>query len=375
MRKHTSGRNAIWRDRRTWWISLGLFTLLLRWLLRSAPEVVETAYSRGIFLIIRQLQSTLWGWFPISIVVLLVPGLIGWWIWKWRKKRKKRKAAGIRWNWKQHLGQALLNLLSMSLGVLFVFNVLWGFNYGRVPLETTLNLEVRGLDVNRLCEEMEAAMLAAEAARAQIPGVTLDSITYAQMPDAVEAQVQSDLEATLHMLGYPAPAWGRVRARTVPTGTLLRLSISGIYNPFTGEGNIAGASRPPRHPATMAHEMAHGYGFGNEGTCNFLAILACTGSADPFVRYSGWMSYWYYIARELKKVDPLMYAMLRRQVSPGFHADLIANYHNSQKYRSWFSQIGLRINDAYLRTQGVKAGLNSYNRVANLFAEWRRLHP
>ena len=335
--------------------------------------MVETVYSRGIFLFIRQFLSTTLGWLPFSAIILLLPILLWIFIRKWRQRRRNRKENGVQWNWGQHLGQAGLNLLAFGAGIFIVFNVLWGFNYGRIPLETTLKLEVKGLDAERLCEEMEFAMLAAEAARARIPGVSSDSLSMDLLPGDLENQVQIDLEETLRMLGYPAPAWGRVRARVVAGGTLLRMSIAGIYNPFTGEGNIAGASTLPRYPSTMAHEMAHGYGFGNEGTCNFLAILACTRSNDPLIGYSGWMSYWYYIGRELRKLDPLLYQMLRRQVGPGFNADLRANYYNSKKYSSWFSKIGLRVNEAYLKTQGIKAGLNSYNRVANMFAEWRRL--
>jgi hypothetical protein len=123
----------------------------------------------------------------------------------------------------------------------------------------------------------------------------------------------------------------------------------------------------------MAHEMSHGYGFGEEGECNLLAIIACERSQNPFIRYSGLLSYWGYTANELRKLDPLLYQMLRHVLAPGVRADLRANYNNYFRYHGAASSIGNKVNDAYLQTQGVEEGVSSYDRVVNLYAEFRRL--
>ncbi|MEM7037383.1 MAG: DUF3810 family protein, partial [Bacteroidota bacterium] len=230
-------------------------------------------------------------------------------------------------------------------------------------------LNVKNLTTEELCYEMEWAGIQAEQARARIPGASQDSLDFSLLPDDLENKVRADLTTTLQSMDIPT--WGRVRGRIIPTGTLLRLGISGIYNPFAGEGNIAGASTPQRYPTIMSHEMSHGYGFGDEGTCNFLAILACGHSKDPFLAYTGWLSYWSYLAVDLNKRDPVLYRMLRGHIPPGMRADLRANYNNSRRYAGAIARLGKKVNNAYLKAQGVKEGVQSYNRVVLLMAAWR----
>ncbi|MCB0582976.1 MAG: DUF3810 family protein, partial [Phaeodactylibacter sp.] len=72
----------------------------------------------------------------------------------------------------------------------------------------------------------------------------------------------------------------------------------GLYFPFTGEGHIDAGLHPLQKPYVMAHELAHGYGFGDEGTCNFLGYLACIGSDDPVIAYIGHLNYWRTLAAD-----------------------------------------------------------------------------
>jgi hypothetical protein len=118
--------------------------------------------------------------------------------------------------------------------------------------------------------------------------------------------------------------------------------------------------------------MAHACGFGDEGTCNFLGMVACGFSDDPFVRYSGQMGYWGHVVNALAEVDPQLYKMLVFTLDPGVKADLRANYNNYQKYHGTISEIGSQVNNAYLKVQGVKEGIKSYDRVVVLRAAWRK---
>lgn len=370
MRKRSETKREKRLSPRLRWILLGLATVALRAVLGFFPGIVEQIYSRGLYIGIRRAMNLLFGGWPISVFSLLVVLLMVLLVRRWRKRRKHRRENKVHWSFLKHLGEAAFNFAALCCAILFFFNVLWGINYNRIPLEKQLELQVRGLDVEALCEEMEWAAREMEKARAAIPSVTDDSLSFALMPDNLPELVNDDLQAALDNLGFPTP--GRVRIRIAPGGTFLRLGIGGIYNPFTGEGNIAGALTPQRYPATMAHEMSHGYGFGEEGECNLLAIIACEQSQYPFIRYSGLLSYWGYTANELRKLDPLLYQMLRHVLAPGIRADLRANYHNYYRYDGAASRIGNQVNDAYLQTQGVKEGVNSYNRVVNLYAGFRK---
>lgn len=345
---------------------LGLLTLALRLVLGQAPAFTEQVYSRGLFLGIRYLLDYTIGWSPIPFSYVVIVALLGYWGWKIVRNRKlARPSGGARWR------RALLNLGGFWGAFIFLFHFLWAFNYERISVEEHLGLQVDSMDVEQLCWEAEWAAREAEAARAAIVGATDDSLYAALLPADLEQEVRSSVAKTMALMDYPFA--GAVRGRILhPGGWMLTVGIGGIYNPFTGEGNVSGAQTAQKIPFTLAHEMAHGCGFGDEGTCNFIGMIACAQSAHPMVRYSGLMGYWGHLYNEIAVSDPLMARMLAAQLAPGIKADQRANYNNYQRYRGKISTLGQHVNDAYLHAQGVAGGIKSYDRVILLRAAWRR---
>lgn len=347
--------------RRHFWILLGVLTLLIRWGLSFSPEFTERYYSRGLFLGIRWVLNLLFGWMPISGMWLLVTGLIVAWWW-WRKRNRSISNAApnrhvwLRWGHR---------LLSLAGGLLFAFYFLWGFNYHRIPVKEALGLELSPPSQQDLVDALYHAGASAAQTREAIPNLGPDTLGWEHLPLELEEKVNASLRQLLRQNGYPAP--GQVRGRLArPGGLLLRLNVAGIYNPFTGEGNISRALMPVQIPFTMAHEMAHGYGFGDEGVCNFWALLACESSEDPLVRYSGWIAWWRYVGSELYRTDPDLYKSILSEQDPWFQADLTAIRNNSARYRGFLSRVGSQVNDAYLKAQGVDGGIDSYNQLVLL---------
>ena len=150
---------------------------------------------------------------------------------------------------------------------------------------------------------------------------------------------------------------------------MFRFGISGIYMPFVGEANMDAANYFLEKPFTLAHEISHGLGWTDEGTCNFIAYLACTQSKNPFLKYSGYISYYRYAAPAYRRFNNEDYKKFRETLSPDFRNDLDAINKSIQKYPLWFSSDAL--NDTFLKAQGVKAGINSYNQVILLVRAWR----
>src|SRR5690606_40629206 len=68
---------------------------------------------------------------------------------------------------------------------------------------------------------------------------------------------------------FRSPIDPDIRVQNIkPSGTLRRMSIAGIYNPFTGEANLDNAMPSLPQIFTTAHEIAHGYGITSEGEAN-----------------------------------------------------------------------------------------------------------
>ena len=119
----------------------------------------------------------------------------------------------------------------------------------------------------------------------------------------------------------------------------------------------------------MAHELAHGYGWTEEATANFVAYLSCIESRDLLTRYSGYLSYYRYIASNFRRQFPEEYKVFRENLPKGIKNDLTAINNRINQYPDWFDTSS--INDVYLKSQGVTEGVGSYSRMVVLVYSWR----
>jgi hypothetical protein len=346
------------------WIALGVVALVLRWGAVHAPEFVERYYSRGLFPVIRSIIDYGVAWLPVPLVFLILPLLLFWGI-----------RAVVRWfrrktSWLHKLKAAGISLLSFIGATIFLFLFLWGFNYSRVPLETQLGLSTAPLTQEQIREELEHSTLAIIAARARIPGADDTAVTSGALPTGMEPLLRGEVSRQLAAWGYPVP--GRVRGRVLyPKGILLRIGTAGVYIPFTGEGHVDAGLHPLQLPAVVAHEMAHAYGFGDEGVCNFIAYAACVQSNDPLVAYSAELTYWRTLAVNYRSYQPDAYRDIREGLPAGIRADLDAINQNILAYPDIFPRFRDATYNAYLKAQGIEEGMLNYDRVMMLARAYR----
>jgi len=351
-------------------IWLGALTLLGLGLFRMFPFLTEYLYSRGIFPILRMVLDYTVGLLPFPLVYLIFAALLfglGRRILRRLRERPQR-------SWKEKFKVAALNLGNLIGWVLFAFFVSWGYNYSRIPVEKYLELESRPLSAEDLKEEIEWALERAAFARESIQGVDSNAVDYHLFTLDRESLLRNQLAKVLNEFGYPA--WGRVRTKNLyPSAILPGLGLSGMYVPFAGESYVAGDLPILKKLPTTVHEMSHGYGFGDEGTCNFWAFLTCISMDEPMVRYAGYLEYWRYLAREYYKADPEAYYQHRSCLSVGMENDLDLIRLYNQQYRSWLSGLSSKVNNLYLKIQGVKEGVLSYSRVVVLVHAFREKYP
>ena len=353
-------------DPRFIWIGLGILTLLFNYFLSLNPYFTEVVYSRGLYLLIRNLFDFTLGLLPFPVLYLAISILIGMLLLRWVKSRKSKQKKAL----KNRVASTLLTLSAWIGGAIFFFYALWGFNYQRVPLAEKLKLPVQSLDTTLIRMEFEWATKEMVRAREAIPVFSDTSITVVQLPAQMEELVRTELENLLDSMGYPTP--GHARCRSIhPEGFLLQSGASGIYIPFVGEGHIDAALPPATRPFTMAHELSHGYGFGEESVCNFLGFLACIQSDNAILAYSGWFDYWREIASLYRSQNPGAYQAFRDQLPPTIVADLQALRNLYEKYPGFFPEISRSIYEWYLKKQGIEEGLRNYSQVVELVYAWR----
>ena len=351
------------RPHRWWWIVLGAGALLLRavW----APQAVEAHYSRLFFPALRRVIDPVLSVVPFPVVYLLVGLLI---LLIYRLIRRLRRTAGVL----PKLGQLGYSLTAFAGAVAFLFLVLWGYNYKRLPVERSMDLRPKPLGLVPLRAELDTITALMQTARAEIPAATDSALVDSFDPDSLLLTVRAALERQLAL--YEFPVAGRVQGRLLhPRGILLRFSTAGVYLPWTGEGHIDAGLHPLQQPYVLAHELAHGYGFTDEGTCNFWAFLTLTAHEDPLLRYLGYFGYWRTLAGNYRRSARDDYrAFYRQAVAPGVKADLAAIYTEMDKYPDILPTVRDAVYDNYLKAQGIEEGLKNYSRVIMLVHAWRK---
>ncbi|MEM9885864.1 MAG: DUF3810 domain-containing protein [Bacteroidota bacterium] len=345
------------------WIALGGAAILLRWLLSNRSEFVESIYSRGIFLFVRKILDII-GFLPIPLLYLLLLLLL------------LLFAKGIYGlvkgndNWRKRLSEALLSL-GASIGMMsFFFLFLWGYNYARVPIEEQIGLDPKPLTQEELCENLKAEATVISKLRAELGTDSID-IQAAQLPENLEEEIKRNLKAVLKDLGYPHKFNPKVQ-QLRPKGILLRFQTLGVYFPWTGECNLDAGLHPLEIPHVMAHELAHGYGFGDEGTCNFLAYLACTRSENPIIKYAGHFEYYSTLAVNYRRYDRAAYIKQLRALPAAVKADWNAIIVTHDKYPDILPKLRRATYNTYLKAQGIEEGIKNYNRVLMLVDAWKR---
>ncbi len=157
------------------------------------------------------------------------------------------------------------------------------------------------------------------------------------------------------------------RAKPVIMSSLMSdLRITGIYSFPTGEANINMSYPDYMLPFTVAHEFAHQRGICRENEANFVAFLVCIASDDAYIRYSGYLNLYEYLASALYSADKERYKDVIDGLSETAKSDMRASNEVYRQHEdSILGEINEWINDRYLKANGT-AGTVSYGYVVRL---------
>jgi len=345
----------------TWGI-LGFLTLVIRYAAVHYPAKTEQLYSRTFFPVIRNfIDATVSRLpFPTFYLFLFSVVAVGFYV-------MYRTIQTIGWSQKIYF---ILRSTVNGLGFLvFFFLVLWGYNYQRIPIFEQLSLDPLPLDEQGLLQEMTLTKNILSQVRPNLRQDTSaieDSMDYLELEDLVRTEVSNNL----YVLGLNYTGKPRTR-EFYPSGLMRQMGIYGIYFPFTGESYIDPSLHPLEKPFTIAHEMAHSYGVTDEGEANFIAWVICSNSESYLLQYTGQLRLLRYQLNDLFRINPEAYKSFVATLPSGVKNDLSSIRRNMLSIQPLFSELSRRSNDIYLKTQGVKAGIQSYAELPMLVVAWR----
>jgi len=349
--------------KRDWsWAILGVFALLIRFVAAQYPEATDDIYSRMFFPAIRNIIDMTLGRLPFPSVYLFIASValvFGVYINRLRKRK----------GWRYKIFYSFRALANGLGALIFFFLVFWGFNYQRTSIVQQLGLVPKALNLEQVKNEINITQRLVQQYRRALTSDTAaiqETILYPQL----EIMVRRNIADNLDMLGLNFT--GRPRTKLFPPpGFMRKMGILGIYFPFTGESYIDPTLHALEKPFTVAHEMAHSYGVTDEGEANFIAWVICTNSDDPLLRYSGQLKLLAYQIRDYYKMDPEEYKKWIKTLDSGVRNDLISIQKAGEEIKPYSIELSRRTNDIFLKSQGVKAGIMSYQQLPKLAFAWR----
>jgi hypothetical protein len=166
------------------------------------------------------------------------------------------------------------------------FLAAWGYGYSRVPLAEKVPVHPERVSedrvdayADRLVDRLNSE---AEAAHTELGFA----------PEEIARRLTPSWEATIRRLGDLQSFEPYRPKHTLFDRFMTASGTTGFTDPWTHEVNLASSLFAVERPAIYAHEWSHLAGFNDETEANFIAVVACTASDDPLLRYSGHLLTW-----------------------------------------------------------------------------------
>lgn len=159
--------------------------------------------------------------------------------------------------------------------------------------------------------------------------------------------------------------------------------IIGLYIPFAFEATYNRDIQPIAAPSTICHELAHLKGIIQEDEASFVAIMACWNYGTDTLKYSACLDAFYYLYKNALQLRGTDYeddlwravAPVPSQVWDNDIGSYTADYWEKNKHKEVIptetvAAISEALTDANLTMNGVKDGINAYNRVVELLMDY-----
>ena len=189
-------------------------------------------------------------------------------------------------------------LLSVVVTLFSFFVLTFAAGYRAYPLEDKLELEREKVSAEEL---YDTAVILIEAINRETSEIEFYEDDFSIMPYPLRDmnhRLGDAYSAFCKSHDFIAHSPGRVKPVLV-SEVMSYMHITGVYSFFTGEANLNVGFPDYTLPYTAAHEMAHQRGIAREDEANFIAFLVCIGSEDPYIRYSGYLNVYEYVAGAL----------------------------------------------------------------------------
>lgn len=351
--------------------------LLLVWLARGNPDLVESWYTQGFYPVWAGAFITVTSPLPFSLAEALIIAaslLAVFWLVCFVRELLRGKDRRLKITGKY---------LTLGVGacsfVLMFFLLGGGFNYYRCTFTQMSGLSPRASEVEQLallCEELVAD---ANALRENLPedetGVSLLTQATRETARTARGNYRRLMDQNPQWEGYFTLGTRCLPKRVLFSEAMSYMEIVGVFTPYTVEANVNFHTTDFDIPFAASHELAHISGFMREDEANFLAYAACRASEDPFFRYSGTATALIHAGNALYSKDPERYIQIMEGACDGLRRDFAASSAYYRAHHTSFGDFSTKVNDTYLKVNSQPQGVATYGRMVDLLlADYRVRH-
>lgn len=323
------------------------------------PEFVEQYYSNGLYQFTSKLFRYTLGWLPFSFGDFIYFFAIIY-ILRWLFINRKRIVKDLK-NW-------LIDVFAAISIIYIAFHVFWGFNYYRLPLHKSLNLNAEYTTealigvTKKLIEKSNTIHLKItknDTVKVVFPYSKSEIIN--KVPTGYE-----ELQKTFPHLGYS----GKSIKKSLLSLPLTYMGFSGYLNPLTNEAQANSMIPRFKIVTTASHEVAHQLGYAAENEANFIGCLAATSHDDIYFKYSGYTFGLRHCLHELYKRNPDLYSELKETINKG----ILKNYKEArtfwENHENPIEPLFKTTYNTYLQANSQAGGMESYSYVVALLVNF-----
>ena len=320
-------------------------------LAKQNPNWVETVYSKTVYPIVNEIQQVLFGSLPFSVGDLLyLTASILFCVWIFSIIRHFKRKFKTVW----------IDVLALLSVVHFLFYSIWGLNYYRIPLHKKLYYGTTYSEEDLACT-LEQLVAKVNALHLQLVSQEDEKVISPYGKKELVQKVASEFS-----FGQDEKIIQPVLKMSLWSLPLTYMGYAGYVNPFTLEAQANKLLPELNLVTTSAHEMAHQLGYALESEANFIAFISCIQHSDPYIQFAGYTFALRYCYSDLYRSNPERATAL----AACLHSGIMKNFKEMrtfwERYENPLEPFFKSSYDAYLKANGQKAGIKSYNQMVGL---------
>ena len=338
-----------------WYSAIPLWLLIS--FARKNPEFIEKYYSRLFYPLFFNLHKFFFDLIPFSLgdalYVIMILYLL---------KEIFQKII----YWKAKPLTLFLDTGSLVVITLWIFHLSWGFNYYRLALNIQLQIPI-GYTKKDLVGQLDKIIRESNQSHNLLVSSDTLAVTFPFSKEQVSEKI-----SLYNPMNHKTIIHASEVKKSLLSLPLSYMGYSGYLNPFTLESQANAKMPIQSFITTSLHEIAHQIGYASEKEANFMAYLSAIKSKDPYIQYAGNIFAFRYLFNDLFKLDPKKARNKLKLLNPGILKNFQEVNDFWNKYDNPLEIFFDNAYDGYLRANGQKSGVKSYNEMVGLLINYHK---